>query len=57
MKVEKHKRKSTNKIKKFLHNILEALKIVFEILKVLKAILNYFRDSKNRHSTTVPVFL
>ena len=47
MKVEKHKKKSTNKIRRLLHNILEALKIVFEILKVLKAIFELFQGKLN----------
>ena len=37
-----HKKKSTNKIQKFLHKILKALKTIFEIIKVLKAILEIF---------------
>ena len=42
MDSKKHKRKSTNRIKKLLHNILEALQTFFEILKVLKAIFKFF---------------
>lgn len=39
----KHKRKSTNKVSKLLHKILNSLKIVYEISKVLKDIIDIFR--------------
>lgn len=38
----KRKRKSTNKISKLLHKILNSLKIVYEIAKVLKSIIDIF---------------
>ena len=36
---EKHKKKNTNKIQEFLHKILKAFKTIFEIVLVLKAII------------------
>ena len=42
MAVKKQRRKSTSKIEKLLHKILDLLKIVYKILKVLKAICDLF---------------
>ena len=39
----KPKRKSTNKVSKLLHKILDSMQIVYEIAKVLKAIIDIFR--------------
>lgn len=38
----KHKRKRTNKISKLLSRILDSLKIVYEIVKLLKSIFELF---------------
>ena len=38
----KHETKSTNKVYKLLHKILASLKIVYEIVKVLKSICDLF---------------
>jgi hypothetical protein len=43
MSTSKHKRKSTNKISKLLHKILNSMKIVYEIAKVLKNIIELFQ--------------
>ena len=39
----KRKRKNTNKVSKLLHKILSSMKIVYEIAKVLKSIIDLFR--------------
>ena len=39
---EKQKKKSTNKIQEFLHKLLIAVKTIFEIIIVLKAIIEMF---------------
>ena len=36
---EKHKKKNTNIIQEFLHKLLKAFKTIFEIILVLKAII------------------
>lgn len=36
---EKQKKNNTNKIQKFLHKLLKAFKTIFEIIIVLKAII------------------
>ena len=42
MHEKKHKKKSTNKVSKFLHKILDSMKIIYEIAKVLKSIFDIF---------------
>ncbi len=39
MAIEKHKKKSKNIIQEFLHKLLTALKTIFAIVLVLKAII------------------
>ena len=41
---EKHKKKHTNKIQEFLHKLLKAIKTIFEIIIVLKAIIEIIFD-------------
>ena len=41
---EKQKKKSTNKIQEFLHKLLKAVKTIFEIIIVLKAIIEIIFD-------------
>ncbi|MFQ9298104.1 MAG: hypothetical protein ACLR4X_06735 [Clostridia bacterium] len=42
MKKTKQKKKSTNVIAKFLHKILDCLKIILKIAQVLKALFDVF---------------
>ena len=42
MRKTKHMRKSTKSISKFLHKVLTNMKIIYEITKVLKDIINVF---------------
>ena len=42
MHKSKHMRKSTKSISKFLHKVLNNIKIIYEIAKVLKKIINVF---------------
>ena len=39
---KKHKKKHTNIIQEFLHKLLKAFKTIFEIIIVLKAIIELF---------------
>lgn len=57
MALLKHKRKRTNKISKLLHKILDSMKVVYEIAKVLKAIIELFHWLKKQAFPTMPVFL
>ena len=41
---KKTKEKSSTKISKFLHNILKASKVIYEICKVLKSIMDLFHQ-------------
>ncbi len=41
---EQQKKKSTNKIQEFLHKLLKAVKTIFEIIIVLKAIIEIIFD-------------
>ncbi len=41
---EKQKKKNTNKIQEFLHKLLKAIKTIFEIILVLKAIIEIIFD-------------
>ena len=41
---EKQKKKNTNKIQEFLHKLLIAVKTIFEIIIVLKAIIEIIFD-------------
>ena len=43
MSSDKQEINSTNRISKLLHKILDSMKIVYEIAKVLKAIYDLFR--------------
>ena len=42
MRKAKHMRKSTKSISKFLHKVLTNMKIIYEITKVLKNIIDVF---------------
>ena len=42
MRKAKHMRKSTKSISNFLHKVLTNMKIIYEITKVLKDIINVF---------------
>ena len=44
MSSPKHMRKSTKSISKFLHKVLNNVKIIYEITKVLKAIIDVFHQ-------------
>ncbi len=48
----KHMRKNAKSISKFLHKVLNNIKIIYEIAKVLKKIINVFSlIIKNRHTS------
>ena len=48
------KEKNTITIHKILHKLLEAIKIFYEICRVLKAILNLFFDSLAQQKADAP---
>ena len=44
MRKAKHMRKSTKSFSKFLHKVLSNMKIIYEITKVLKDIIDVFHQ-------------